>query len=130
MKIVLNFIKYFTIVFYVILIMWEAIMFIEAKFKLDDHPNVAGLIVLKVKTGSMDPTIKGNDYIMVSKTDAEDVKINDIVTYDDSSNYVTHRVVGIDGDVYELKGDANNASEKISSIQIFAKVIIYGSWFT
>lgn len=128
MRIVLNTIKYLTISLFLIFILWTGILVIEEKFSLSKYPNVFGYMLLQVKTASMNPTIKGNDYILVFKTN--DFKPNDIITYDDNGNYVTHRLISISDDSFETKGDANNTSELIDSNKAFAKVVLYGNDFT
>jgi len=72
-----------------------------------------------VLTGSMEPTIKTTDLIVVEKTD--DYQIDDIVVYQDGNKLVVHRIVKIDGDIVITAGDNNGGSEdapiKMSAIQ-------------
>lgn|GEM_PF-3408720 len=63
-------------------------------------------------TSSMSPTIKNGNWILVKKVSFEEIQIGDIITFNiDDSNYITHRVVGIEEQDGErqlvTKGDAN-----------------------
>jgi signal peptidase len=77
---------------------------------------------LAVLTGSMEPTIKPGDLIVVeglqSDSAKEDVKIGDIITYEpkaDNPTLITHRVVakgsGVSGNYLVTQGDNNNAQD-------------------
>ncbi|SHM59402.1 signal peptidase I [Ruminococcus flavefaciens] len=75
--------------------------------------NVFGKSVLKVVTGSMEPSIHTGDYIIVEKTDVSALSDGDIITfYSDQSDIkdklITHRIIGKNPDgTYITKGDAN-----------------------
>ena len=66
-----------------------------------------GYSIFKVTTGSMEPTIKENDIIIVKEK--SNYNINDIITYESDNAYITHRIVQIYNDQIVTKGDANNA---------------------
>lgn len=61
-----------------------------------------------VLTGSMEPTIKTTDLIVVEKTD--DYQLHDIVVYQDKNTLVVHRIVKIEGNTITTAGDANDGS--------------------
>jgi signal peptidase len=83
------------------------------------------VIVFKVQTGSMEDKIHINDYILVVKE--KDYKVGDIITYKYEGNYVTHRIVKKDNDIFITKGDSNNTEdEEINIKQITGKVLIIG----
>lgn len=75
--------------------------------------NVFGHSILKVVTGSMEPTLRVDDYIIIRKTDPSDLAEGDIISfYSDQSDIrgklVTHRIVGVDEDGrFITRGDAN-----------------------
>ncbi|WP_296691298.1 signal peptidase I [Ruminococcus sp.] len=75
--------------------------------------NVFGKSVLKVVTGSMEPSIHTGDYIIVEKADVSALSDGDIITfYSDQSDIkdklITHRIIGKNPDgTYITKGDAN-----------------------
>ncbi len=78
-----------------------------------------GVRVAIVMSGSMEPELKINDFVIVKKFD--DVSVGDIVTYrrDGDSVETIHRIVKIDGESVTTKGDSNNVlDEAIDKNQI------------
>ena len=61
-----------------------------------EYINFFGYTIFQVITGSMEDTIKINDVVIVKLTD--DVKEQDIVTFRSGDDFVTHRLMEIDGD--------------------------------
>ena len=83
---------------------------------------IFGHTTLWVMTDSMETDIPARSYILVKKTDAKDVKLNDVITfYSDDPNlhgaFNTHRVIEIIGDHEEFvtKGDNNAASDNYTA---------------
>ena len=82
--------------------------------------NVFGKSVLKVVTGSMEPSIHVGDYIIVEKTDTNSLKEGDIISFYSDQNdildlLVTHRIVSVNSDgTYVTKGDANPVSDSVT----------------
>ncbi len=83
-------------------------------------PSVFGHYIFRVSSESMEPTLSVGDIILVKKAPAEDIKINDIITFksEEAQTYgkeVTHRVAEEpeikDGIYhYQTKGDAPKSS--------------------
>ena len=73
-------------------------------------PALAGQdhFLLGVGVGiSMYPTIRNGDYIVVDTT-PEDIRVGDIIVYvAPNGEFVGHRVIGVTGDGYIVKGDNN-----------------------
>lgn len=71
-----------------------------------------------VLTGSMEPTIKPNDLIVIKAVDKESINEGDIITFTAKGKVatVTHRVVEVvekDGNTYyKTKGDNNNTEDE------------------
>lgn len=87
-----------------------------------EYINFFGYTIFQVITGSMEDTIKINDVVIVKLTD--DVKEQDIVTFRSGDDFVTHRLMEIDGDQLITKGDANNTFDKpITKKDLVGKVI-------
>ena len=82
-----------------------------------------GIRVFKVASGSMEPKIKVNDFVIVKKIN--NYKKGDIVTFkNENDEYVTHRIISVKGKKYNTKGDSNNLIDKpISKKSIVGKVI-------
>lgn len=90
------------------------VLSLVGKFKKSDY--IVGFAPMKVLSGSMEPTIKVGDLIMVRKLNASNIKVGDIITYKmGSRTNVTHRVVevsNVDNDIsFKTKGDANNIED-------------------
>lgn len=81
--------------------------------------------IYTIVSGSMEPTIKVYDVIINTKADAEDVKVNDVITFTSTSSNtagmtITHRVIGVktldDGtSCFVTRGD-NNTNEDNSCV--------------
>lgn len=65
---------------------------------------LGGFRIFKVKSDSMNPTLKYNDFILVKKTN--EINEKDIITFRVENNYLTHRVVAKVDDTIITKGDA------------------------
>ncbi len=70
---------------------------------------------LTVVTGSMVPTLKPGDLIVIKTVSADEVAVDDIITFSlpsDEYTYVTHRVVEMkEGPAFVTRGDANNTND-------------------
>ncbi len=87
--------------------------------------KLAGYAVLVVLTDSMEPTIEGNELVLIKEN--EKYQLNDIVTYRDYDNVlITHRIVEIDNYHFVAKGDGNDVSDEKKNLQnIEGKVIFH-----
>lgn len=90
-----------------------------------DLPTINGYGTLEVISGSMEPTIKVGDLIIVN-TKYDELKENDIITfYDEKGSFVTHRIIEIKDGEYITKGDNNNSEDQgtINKDDIVAKYV-------
>lgn len=111
----------FTIILFIIL---AILLFCYAQLKIfhKDYINFCGYTVFQVITGSMSDTINPKDIVIVKLTD--DVKTNDIITFRVGDDFVTHRMIGTEGEKIITRGDANNSQDApISKNQIVGKVV-------
>ena len=75
-----------------------------------------------VLTGSMEPAISANDVIFARE--ASEYGVGDIVVYQDRDMLIVHRVVSVNDNIIQTKGDANNiADEPVAISQVKGKVI-------
>lgn len=75
-----------------------------------------------ISSGSMKPYLKVNDFI-IDKTN-KNYEVNDVITYYDGNNYITHRIVEKKGNIIITKGDANNTVDiPFDESQIIGKVV-------
>ena len=87
-------------------------------------PNIFGFTMLRITTGSMEPTYATDTLLVVKKTDPKEIMEGDVISFYSTDPALegavnTHRVVAIsqDGDnyIYTTKGDANNAADLYSA---------------
>ena len=86
----------------------------------DEVPDFGGFLPLIVLTDSMYPDIKSGDLIFCKTVEAEDVRVDDVISFFDPAGngtaVVTHKVVEIiekDGETYfRTKGINNNTEDK------------------
>ena len=117
-KIILNIIN----VISVLLIIVAVFVLLTVLFtKSGEAANLFGYSAFRVSTGSMEPTLPVNTFIVVKETEAEDLKVGDVITFysndpDLGGAVNTHRIVSIEqsatGYEFTTKGDANNIEDK------------------
>ena len=86
----------------------------------DEVPSIGGMLPLIVLTDSMYPEIESGDLILCHTAEAEDIRVDDVISFFDpagnGSSIVTHRVIEIveeDGALlFRTRGDNNNTEDK------------------
>ena len=110
------------IVLVIIAIIFCAYCVFSVKVLNHKYVNVFGYSVFEVATGSMKGTIEVGDAVLVKIHDKYD--INDIVTYQNGDDFITHRVVSVEDDKVVTKGDANNVNDNpIDKDLVLGKVV-------
>lgn len=93
-------------------------------------PSFFGISTFVVVTGSMEPTINIGDIVVVVRADS--YAENDIITFIDDTLAapVTHRIVAVDGETFQTKGDANNAVDNhpVKKDRIVGKTVAVLPW--
>ena len=88
----------------------------------NDYSSFFGYSMFEVQTGSMSKAIEAGDMIVVKKEN--DIEINDIITFKQGNDFVTHRFVEIYNDTLVTRGDANNTKDDpITKSQVVGKVV-------
>lgn len=85
----------------------------------DEVPSVGGIFPMIVLTDSMHPVIESGDLIICHTAEAEEIVVDDIISFYDpmgsGTSVVTHRVLEVieeDGKIsFRTKGDNNNAED-------------------
>ncbi len=70
-----------------------------------------GWSVSVVESGSMAPRIREGDVVAARAGAPAGVEPGDVVLFDDGSGLTLHRIVGLEGDGYVTKGDANASAD-------------------
>ena len=95
---------------------------VQTKILKNSYSSFFGYTVFGVQTGSMADEINAGDWIIVKKE--KNLKLNDIVTYMQDGEFITHRIVESYKNTFITKGDANNTKDApINREQIVGKVI-------
>ena len=95
-------------------------LIIKSYTNKDEVPSIGGYLPLIVLTDSMADEILSGDLIICHTIDAEDVKVDDVISFFDPAgngqSIVTHRVIEVIEDDGELKfrtrGDNNDTEDK------------------
>ena len=111
------------LLFVVFIIMLIGVYYIvQIRILNKEYANMFGYTFFEVATGSMAHTIEIGDIVVV-KLDNE-VNENDIIVYKEGKDYITHRLIKMNGDDLITKGDANNSEDKsIIKEQVLGQVI-------
>lgn len=108
-------------IFFIVLII-SIYINVQVTVLKNSYANFFGFSIFEVETGSMEPTIKKGDCVIVQM--ANEFNTNDIVTFLSGEDFITHRVIEAYKGTYVTQGDANNAKdEPISREQIVGKVV-------
>lgn len=92
--------------------------------------NILGYKSYVIKTTSMEPTINVNDVVLTKEVEQQDLKVGDVITFQQKREVITHRITKIEENEgkfeYTTKGDNNNIEDifKISYENIEGKHVL------
>ncbi|MBR3696831.1 MAG: signal peptidase I [Clostridia bacterium] len=103
----------------------NTLLIVKSYLNPNEAPNVFGFKPFIVLSGSMEPTIKTGDIVIIKNCDKDKLKTGDIIAYKSGKSIITHRIDSVieeDGEKkFITKGDNNNAEDKnpvsISSVE-------------
>ncbi len=91
-------------------------------------PRIFNISVSYTPTGSMEPTIMTNDYVMFVGTDFDSVNEQDIIVYKSKEQgiYIIHRVIEKHEDYLITQGDNNPIpdTERITPDMVYGKYVM------
>ena len=90
-----------------IIVIWGLV---QLNVQNKEYIDIFGYSVFSTETGSMSPTMEKGDIVIIKIGD--EIKENDIITYQKENVLVTHRIVNINGDTIIAKGDFNNTDDE------------------
>ncbi len=103
------------IIFFIvaIVVIFNLILLVQ---KIQNKPaSIFGYKVFVVISGSMEPNIHVGDIVITKNVDEENIKIGDVITFNNDKYTITHRVIDIIQDdeiFYKTKGDHNSVADK------------------
>ncbi len=112
-------VKIISAILYIILIpiiIFNFTLIIKSFIYPNEIPDFFGYKTFVIVSGSMEPTIMTQDGILVKEVPQDEIAMDDIITFSQGENIITHRVIGIekeDGKIkYRTKGDHNHTEDK------------------
>ena len=126
MKSILIKILYFLIIS---LILYNVCIILQSIVYPEDTPSFLGFKTFTIITGSMSPNIEVDDIVITKEVRAIELNRDDIISFKNGENTVTHRIVDIQetgkGRIFTTKGDGNDVSdlERVRYDQIEGKYI-------
>lgn len=125
MKILKSIITKIIWIFLIIIVIFNIYNFVSINILHKDLATINGYALLEVVSGSMEPTIKVGDLILID-TKYKEINKKDIITfYDINGSFVTHRVMDFERDSIITKGDANDSID-----EAFSKDNVVGVYVT
>ena len=125
-------IKIFNILIFLIIIpilIYNITLIIKYIQNPNETPDFLGFKTYEIVSRSMEDTINKNDIIVVKKVGKYEINENDIISFKNGNEIITHRIVQIENingqTLYTTKGDNNRFKddEKISFEQIEGKYV-------
>ncbi len=134
MKILKKLVSFLSAIVFIICLALLAVVMITPKAENGSKVvSIAGYSIMSVLTGSMEPNYNVGDIVIIKKTDADELKVKDVITFyssdpDFEGAIVTHRINDIineNGQLkFETKGDNNEIvdTENVSEDKVIGKV--------
>lgn len=111
--------KTISILLYIIIIpiiIFNFTLIVKTCMNPNQTPDFLGLKSFVIVSKSMEPTIMTGDAIFVKKVEPKDLKVNDIISFQDGDIVNTHRIIEITEEngviKYTTKGDNNKKEDK------------------
>ena len=110
------------------------VLFVAINTKSGDTPKVFGYSAFRVMSGSMEPELPVDSFIVVREVDPGALRTGDVISFYSKDEQImgmvnTHRIVGIEqsggGLMFRTKGDANHSvdDEPVFESEIIGKVV-------
>ncbi|MCD4962532.1 signal peptidase I [Enterococcus casseliflavus] len=64
-----------------------------------------------VISGSMEPTLRVGDYVVVQAEDFDQLAVGEIITFENEGTMVTHRIISITDEGIQTRGDHNTVND-------------------
>lgn len=117
------------IVKFVILITLMILFIVNVILSIEEKTHVFGIYMFNIVSESMEPTFYKDDLAIVKSCDVEELKIGDIITFQQEDRIISHRILDITRKKGEktfiTKGDHNEVedTEPVDTQNIYGKVV-------
>jgi signal peptidase len=121
------------IVLLLLIIIVSAIFYIKESKNPNELPSIFGFKAGVIETGSMKPLFPIGTMVIIKEVSQDNLRENDIITFNDDKMLVTHRIIEIQQQngktSYLTKGDANNKEDTkpVNYEEIEGKIIFHMS---
>ena len=110
------------------------VLFVAINTKSGDAPQIFGYSAFRVMTGSMEPELPVDSFIVVKTVDPKELQVGDVISFYSKDEQIsgmvnTHRIVEIgeneSGRYFSTKGDANHVVDEqpVLESEIIGKVV-------
>lgn len=100
-----------SIIYYLVITVFIVVLSILISSKSQTAFNIVGYRAYTVLSGSMEPTYYPGDLVIVKNKNRVDLEENDVITFIDDNEIVTHRIIEKTTEGYKTKGDNNNVED-------------------
>lgn len=113
---------------YIILNILIILFIINLILSFEENTHIFGVYMFNIISESMKPTLEINDVVVVQKCEPSQLKIGDIITFQQDGRTISHRIVDItktkETIKLETKGDNNEISDPdlVEVGQVYGKV--------
>ncbi len=134
MKILKKIVSFFSAIIFIICLLLMAVVIMTPKGENGSKVvSIAGYSIMSVLTGSMEPNYNIGDIVIIKKTNTDELKVKDVITFysadpDMNGQIVTHRINDIINEnghlEFETKGDNNRMvdTENVPEDKVIGKV--------
>lgn len=101
------------LIFAIIVIVFYNIFLIVLSSKDKEQDYIFGMKAYVIETDSMEPELKVGDVIIIKKCERQDLKVGDIITFENRGELITHRITEFNPATlrYATKGDKNSLND-------------------
>ena len=107
---------------FAVMLVFNVTIIIKGATDPNTPPTIFGVAPMVVQSGSMsgnaEDHIEVGDMIFVAKTETDQLKVGDVISYMSDGSVITHRIIKIENDQngklqFITKGDANNIQDEL-----------------
>ena len=117
---------------FLIIIIYNVILVAISNINGSGNFNLFGYKAYTITSNSMSPSINIGNVVIVKTCKKEELKKEDIITFNKNGEKITHRIINIDeNNKYVTKGDNNNTEdvEKVDFENVEGKVVLTIPYF-
>ncbi|MEG2457987.1 MAG: signal peptidase I [Bacilli bacterium] len=99
------------IIYYLVVILFIMTLALLVSSKSQLAYNIVGYRTYTILSGSMEPTYYPGDLVVVKNKKRSNLEKDDVITFVDDGEIITHRIIDKTNEGYQTKGDNNNVED-------------------